>query len=74
MLGYPAVFLGTSPFAAPSMYHLMSHLDLEDGVLYPRGGFAALIERVESLARAEGAEIVTGARGDGDRIRRAHRR
>ncbi len=62
VLGYPAVFLGTSPFAAPSMYHLMSFLDLEDGVLYPRGGFAALIERVEALARAEGVEIVTGAR------------
>ncbi|WP_345761094.1 phytoene desaturase family protein [Diaminobutyricibacter sp. McL0608] len=62
VLGYPAVFLGTSPFAAPSLYHLMSHLDLEDGVLYPRGGFAALIERVESLAHGEGAEIVTGAR------------
>ena len=40
ILGYPAVFLGSSPYAAPSMYHLMSHLDLDDGVLYPQGGFA----------------------------------
>src|SRR5699024_4778010 len=35
ILGYPAVFLGTSPSAAPSMYHLMSHLDINQGVLYP---------------------------------------
>lgn len=62
LLGYPAVFLGTSPFAAPSMHHLMSHLDLEVGVLYPRGGFADVIERIVALARAEGVEIVTGAR------------
>ncbi|HEY2557531.1 MAG TPA: phytoene desaturase family protein [Diaminobutyricibacter sp.] len=65
VLGYPAVFLGTSPYAAPSMYHLMSVLDLEDGVLYPRGGFAALIACVERLARAEGVEIVTGVRATG---------
>ncbi|HOY83358.1 MAG TPA: phytoene desaturase family protein, partial [Rhodoglobus sp.] len=33
VLGYPAVFLGSSPYLTPSMYHLMSHLDLADGVL-----------------------------------------
>ena len=39
ILGYPAVFLGSAPKLAPSMYSLMSHLDLVDGVLYPLGGF-----------------------------------
>lgn len=61
ILGYPAVFLGSSPYATPSMYHLMSYLDLEDGVLYPMGGFARVIETIADLARAEGVEIVTGA-------------
>ncbi|MFB2557200.1 phytoene desaturase family protein [Herbiconiux liangxiaofengii] len=61
VLGYPAVFLGSSPYAAPSMYHLMSHLDLDEGVLYPKGGIAAVIEAIERLARAEGVQIVTGA-------------
>ncbi len=61
VLGYPAVFLGTSPYSAPSMYHLMSHLDLTEGVLYPRGGFASVIAAIERIARAEGVEIVTGA-------------
>ncbi|MET0975543.1 MAG: phytoene desaturase family protein [Leifsonia sp.] len=62
ILGYPAVFLGSSPDRTPAMYHLMSHMDLADGVLYPQGGFSALIAAIERLARAEGVRIVTGAR------------
>ena len=50
--GYPAVFLGGSPFGVPSLYHLMSHLDLDDGVLYPRGGFTEVIRAIERLALA----------------------
>ncbi|MGX5681667.1 phytoene desaturase family protein [Schumannella luteola] len=61
LLGYPAVFLGSSPYLTPSMYHLMSHLDLEDGVLYPLGGFTRVIESIADLARAQGASILTGA-------------
>jgi 1-hydroxy-2-isopentenylcarotenoid 3,4-desaturase len=62
ILGYPAVFLGSSPRRTPAMYHLMSHLDLADGVLYPRGGFTRVIDSIADLARAEGVRIVTGAR------------
>ena len=62
VLGYPAVFLGASPFTAPSMYHLMSHLDLADGVLYPIGGFARVIESIADLAVAEGVTIIRSAR------------
>lgn len=61
ILGYPAVFLGTDPRSAPAMYHLMSALDLEQGVSYPQGGFWRIVERIEELARAEGVQIVTGA-------------
>ncbi|MFF3602014.1 phytoene desaturase family protein, partial [Kitasatospora indigofera] len=62
VLGYPAVFLGSSPFDVPSLYHLMSHLDLADGVYYPQGGFGTVIERIAALAVAEGVELRTGAR------------
>jgi phytoene desaturase len=62
ILGYPAVFLGTSPDRAPSMYHLMSHLDLDDGVRYPLGGFAELIDRIVALAADEGVRLMRGAR------------
>jgi phytoene desaturase len=60
ILGYPAVFLGTSPDRAPSMYHLMSRLDLADGVLYPQGGFMRVAGAVADLARRSGARLHTG--------------
>ncbi len=62
VLGYPAVFLGTSPYKAPSMYHLMSHLDLADGVQYPKGGIHEIIGAIGRLARAEGAQVIAGAK------------
>lgn len=61
VLGYPAIFLGTDPRRAPSIYHLMSALDLHEGVQYPMGGFWELVGRFEALAVENGAEIVTGA-------------
>jgi len=62
ILGYPAVFLGGSPFSVPSMYHLMSHLDMEDGVLYPHGGLYRVIEAIERVAREAGVTIMTDSR------------
>lgn len=61
ILGYPAVFLGGSPFRVPALYHLMSHLDLDEGVLYPRGGLTEVIRAIDRLARARGVTIETGA-------------
>ena len=61
VLGYPAVFLGSSPYLTPSLYHLMSHLDLSDGVLYPMGGFTRVIHSIADLAEAEGVTLITGA-------------
>jgi phytoene desaturase len=61
ILGYPAVFLASSPDRAPSMYHLMSHLDLGDRVLYPQGGFTTLITAIADVARRHGARLHTGA-------------
>lgn len=60
ILQYPAVFLGSSPYSTPGMYHLMSTLDLEGGVLYPEGGISALIEAVRRVAVQQGVVIRTG--------------
>jgi phytoene desaturase len=59
VLGYHAVFLGSSPYRVPALYSLMSHLDLVDGVRYPRGGMYTLIEALARLARAQGVLIRT---------------
>ncbi len=60
ILGFHAVFLGSAPDRAPSLYSLMSHLDLTDGVRYPRGGMYEVIEALARIARDEGAVIRTG--------------
>lgn len=62
ILGYPAVFLGSSPFTAPSMYHLMSHLDLEGGVLYPQGGFSKIVESMQNLVLQQQVTITCNAK------------
>jgi len=61
VLGYHAVFLGSSPYRVPALYSLMSHLDLVEGVQYPRGGMYTVIEAIERLAVAHGATIRTEA-------------
>ena len=62
ILNFPAVFLGASPYDTPSMYHLMTHVDMNVGVFYPMGGFYTIIEAIERLAKAHGAEIHTNSK------------
>lgn len=56
VLEYPAVFLGSSPFSAPAIYHLMSYLDFRQGVYYPQGGFYSVTEAVVTLGRKLGVK------------------
>lgn len=58
MLTYPAVFLSSHPAHTPSLYHLMSHTDLVQGVKYPQGGFAAVVDALRELAESNGARIL----------------
>ncbi|CAB4624122.1 unannotated protein [freshwater metagenome] len=62
ILNFPAVFLGASPYDTPSMYHLMTHVDMNVGVFYPMGGFYTIIEAVERLAVKHGAVVHTNSR------------
>ncbi len=61
ILNFPAVFLGASPYDTPSMYHLMTHVDMEVGVFYPMGGFYSIIEAIERIAVRHGVEIHTNS-------------
>lgn len=59
ILTYNAVFLASRPSATPALYHLLSHADMDQGVFYPRGGFAAVVDALHGLARDAGVEILT---------------
>jgi phytoene desaturase len=61
ILDFPAVFLGASPYDTPSMYHLMTHVDMNVGVFYPQGGFYRIIESIDRLAQKHGAKVHTNA-------------
>lgn len=51
LLEYHMVFLGSSPFQAPAIYTLMSHLDFISGVYYPRRGMLSLATDMQELGR-----------------------
>ena len=61
ILEYPTVFLGSSPFSAPALYSLMSALDFDEGVYYPKGTMYAVVEALEALGRSYGVQYKTGA-------------
>ena len=53
ILNFPAVFLGASPYDTPSMYHLMTHVDMNVGVFYPMGGFYKIIDELLHIGRGK---------------------
>ena len=62
ILNFPAVFLGASPYDTPSMYHLMTHVDMNVGVFYPQGGFYTIIQAIERLAKKHGTKVHCNSR------------
>lgn len=61
VMEYTMVFLGTSPYEAPALYNLMSHMDFNQGVFYPKGGFYELIKALARIAEKNGAELRGGS-------------
>ena len=57
ILEYAMVFLGTSPQAAPALYSIMSHVDLNLGVHYPIGGLSAVSAGIAKLAEEQGVRV-----------------
>jgi 1-hydroxy-2-isopentenylcarotenoid 3,4-desaturase len=70
VLEYPMVFLGTSPFEAPSMYSLMSALDFQEGVYYPKKGMYSIVELLVKIGTSLGVTYHT----DTEILRISHRR
>lgn len=57
LLEYHMVFLGSSPFQAPAIYSLMSHLDFKSGVYYPRRGMLSLIDDMQRIGNKHNVKI-----------------
>ncbi len=60
LLEYAMVFLGNSPFNAPALYSIMSHIDFNLGVWYPDGGMGKVVDAFVSLAEENGVQIKCG--------------
>lgn len=61
LMEYHQVFLGTSPYDSPALYNIMSHIDSNLGVYYPKGGIYKVIEAFRNIAEKNGAKILTNS-------------
>ncbi|OPY26640.1 MAG: hypothetical protein A4E31_01434 [Methanomassiliicoccales archaeon PtaU1.Bin030] len=72
---YSVGFLGGSPKNTPSFYHIMSHIDFNLGVWYPRGGMREIVAKMVGLCKDMGVELrynepVTKLEFEGRKVRR----
>lgn len=58
ILEYNLVFLGCSPQNAPALFSLMTHVDFNLGVWYPKGGIYAIVKAMEKIGRELGVEYI----------------
>lgn len=61
ILEYHSVFLGSSPFEAPAIFSLMSNLDFNSGVYYPKRGMYRLVENMVTIGESLGVHYETNA-------------
>ena len=59
LLGRFATYVGGSPFRAPATLNVIAHVELNEGIWYPRGGVYAIARAMERLALELGVEMRT---------------
>jgi phytoene dehydrogenase-like protein len=52
------VYMGLSPFQAPSTFSMMPYTELAHGVWYPKGGMYSVAETLADLASQRGVEFI----------------
>jgi phytoene desaturase len=52
------MYLGLSPFDAPSTYSLLQYTELTDGVWFPKGGLYRVVESLVAIAESAGVRFV----------------
>ena len=61
ILEYQLVFLGSSPYATPALYNIMSHIDFNLGVFYPQGGIYSIVRAMAAIGSSHGVQYRTEA-------------
>lgn len=59
LLGRFGTYVGASPYRAPATLNVIAHVELNEGVWYPRGGIYAIARALERLAGEMGIDIRT---------------
>lgn len=57
LLGRFATYVGSSPFECPAMLSVIAHVELNEGIWYPRGGIYSIAQAMEKLGRELGIEF-----------------
>jgi phytoene desaturase len=55
------VYMGLSPFEAPSTFSMMSYTELAHGVWYPEGGMSSIVDALVGIAQQAGVEFIFDA-------------
>ncbi len=58
ILEYAMVFLGASPKNTPGLYSIMSHVDMNLGVYYPKGGIHSIVRGLVKLCEEQGVRFL----------------
>jgi phytoene desaturase len=53
-----ATYNGSNPYKAPGMLSLIPHLEMNEGVFYPKGGMISITNALTKLANKIGVEII----------------
>ncbi len=64
MFSFHPLFIGGSPFRAPSVYIMIPYLEREGGVWFARGGMYSLVEAFGRVFQELGGEVITGTAVD----------
>lgn len=57
-MSFQDLYIGLSPYEAPSIFSLLQALEISNGIYYPRGGFGKLSSALEDIAIKSGVHIV----------------
>lgn len=61
VFSFQPLLVGGNPFTTTSIYALIQHLERVDGILFARGGTAALVAAMVDLMRRQGVRLHLGA-------------